>query len=101
MSGITNQELESQWHGKLVEVPACPEYPRLKPGKYLVTAAFWETESEIVFALMDENYSKENPNWIAFHVSENEWRGLVSKLKIIGDRDYMLIMKDVFGWRGV
>lgn len=99
MTAITNQELESQWHGKLVEVPAYPEYPYLKPGKYVITAAFWETESEIVFALMDENYSKENPNWVAFHVSEDEWRKLTSRLRITGNADFMPTMNDVFGWR--
>lgn len=61
----------------------------------------FETRQVRRFALMDENYSKENPNWIVFHVGEGEWRNLAGKLKIVGDCDFMPTLENTFGWRNV
>src|SRR3990167_4063713 len=80
---ISNADLESQWHGQKVIVKEGAS-PHLRPGEYIVTAAFWETDTEMVFALMDVDYSVDNPNWVAFHFSYQEWAEFALQLERMG-----------------
>ena len=83
MKLISNAELESQWHGQIVLVKEGMS-SHLRPGEYIITAAFWETDMEMVFALMDVDYSVDNPNWVAFHFSYQEWAEFVLQLERMG-----------------
>lgn len=86
---ISTADLERAWHGQRVFVPDGMS-PHVKPGEYIVTAAFWETDAEIVFALMAADYSVDNPNWVAFHLNYLDWIKLTKQLERLGSKgDFM------------
>lgn len=89
---ISNADLESLWHGQKVIVKDDVS-PHVRAGEYIVTAAFWDTDIEIVFALMDVNYSVDNPNWVAFHLSYQEWLDLTSRLEPLNEIDLSFMSK--------
>ena len=78
------------WHNKIVTRASHPNME-----KYVVTASLRESDGQIVFALMNLNYSRTNPDWTAYHIADEEFPALIATLQFVDEERYPELWQDL------